>query len=324
MATSLDDLIRRADLDELVRHVDSTCDARDWDHLVRIRNEARAAVSTGRQLWPIATLANYRLALWAPADTAVRALDDTARTFMPGPVSEILAVHHTWDDLEPHLAPGHDRSLIAYERAIRGCTIDPSEPALLDIPIAPQLWEPTYTLAAYTDDGVNDPSPELERPHDILHSKPADIAEDPESVNAFRRLVEPWTAQSNGTAHAAVVEGGIAGALHALGLSRARTTALTAGEALVWLAWAGASGGAHGKRRGTATGRSEAWWFLATFTGLTDSWPCDPDECGDVFDSLEYTLFANDKAPTQGWGLHLLIEDPDEGLSIALSASDTD
>lgn len=31
MAASLDDLIRRADLDELVRFVDSTCDARDWE-----------------------------------------------------------------------------------------------------------------------------------------------------------------------------------------------------------------------------------------------------------------------------------------------------
>jgi hypothetical protein len=324
MATSLDDLIRRADLDELIRHVDATCDARDWDHLVRIRNEARAAVSTGRQLWPIATLANYRLALWAPADIAVRALDDTARTFMPGPVSEIISVHHTWADLEPHLAPGHDRSLIAYERSLRGCFVEPSEPALLDIPIAVQMWEPTYAVAMYTDDGPDDPFPEPVNLSDYLDAEPADVADDPESVHAFRRLVEPWTAQSNGTAHAVVVEGGIGGALHALGLSQARTAALTAGEALVWLTWAGASGGAHGKRRGTATGRSEAWWFLATFSGLADHWPCEPDELGDVLESLEYTVFENEKAPTRGWGLHLLIEDPDEGLSIALSASDTD
>jgi hypothetical protein len=34
MAASLDDLIRRADLDELVRFVDSTCDARDWELLI--------------------------------------------------------------------------------------------------------------------------------------------------------------------------------------------------------------------------------------------------------------------------------------------------
>ena len=72
MAEELESLIRRADLDELVRFVDSTCHARDWELLVRIRNEARSAVSTGRQLWPIATFANYRLALWSPAEYAVR------------------------------------------------------------------------------------------------------------------------------------------------------------------------------------------------------------------------------------------------------------
>lgn len=65
MASSLDELIQRADLDGLVRHVDDTCSSRDWDHLLRIRDDAHNAVKTGRQLWPIATLANYRLALWA-------------------------------------------------------------------------------------------------------------------------------------------------------------------------------------------------------------------------------------------------------------------
>ena len=83
----LDALVSRADLDGLVRHVDATCAAREWDHLVRVRDRSRAAVDTGRQLWPIATLANYRLALWAPAELAVRALDDTARTCMPAKVA---------------------------------------------------------------------------------------------------------------------------------------------------------------------------------------------------------------------------------------------
>ena len=103
-ADNLEQLVQRADLDGLVRHVDNTVADRDWDHLVRIRNASRSAVDTGRQLWPIATLANVRLALWAPAEYAVQSLDDHVRTFMPGPVSEILAVHHTWDELAPLLA----------------------------------------------------------------------------------------------------------------------------------------------------------------------------------------------------------------------------
>ena len=322
MNTELDSLIRRADLDELVRFVDSTCDARDWELLLDIRNEARAAVSTGRQLWPIATLANYRLALWAPSEYAVRSLDDTARTFMPGPVSEIISVHHNWDELEEHLAPGHDRSLIAHERALRGDVIDDSELSVLDIPMPLQYWEPQYVLANYTDDGVDFPAPDLPPCRDVIETFDAIPIDDPDSIRAFRRLVEAWTAQSNGDADAVVVEGGVAEALGALGISEARTTSLTAQEALEWLAWAGASGGAHGKRRGVATGRGEAWWLLATFIGLADEWPCNPDELGEVVISLEFTAFTYEKAPTVGWGLHLVIEDPEEGLAIALRATD--
>ncbi len=322
MNSELDSLIRRADLDELVRFVDSTCDARDWELLVDIRNEARAAVSTGRQLWPIATLANYRLALWSPSEYAVRSLDDTARTFMPGPVSEIISVHHNWDELEEHLAPGHDRSLIAHERALRGDVIHDFEHSVLEIPMSPQYWEPPYVLANYTDDGVDFPAPDLPSCRDSIETFDATPIDDPDSIRAFRRLVEAWTAHSNGEADAVVVEGGVAEALGALGITEARTAPLTAQEALEWLAWAGASGGAHGKRRGTATGRGEAWWLLATFVGLADEWPCNPDELGEVVNSLEFTAFTYDKAPTVGWGLHLVIEDPEEGLAIALRATD--
>ncbi|CAB4607036.1 unannotated protein [freshwater metagenome] len=324
MAASLDDLIRRADLDELVRFVDGTCDARDWDLLVDIRNKARSAVSTGRQLWPIATLANYRLALWSPAEYAVRALDDTARTFMPGPVSEIIAVHHTWEELEEHLADGHDRSLIAHERAMRGDGIDEDEHSVLEIPMELQEWEPRYVMASYTDDGVDFPSPDVPSLLDTIECVSSHPIDDLDSVLAFRRLVEPWTTQSNGTAEAVVVEGGTPEALGALGLSHARTAPLTADEALGWLAWAGASGGSHGKRRGAATGRGEAWWFLATFVGLADDWPCYANEFGDVISSLEFTAYTYDKAPTVGWGLHLVIEDPEEGLAIALRATDVE
>jgi len=324
MAASLDDLIRRADLDELVRFVDGTCDSRDWDLLVDIRNEARSAVSTGRQLWPIATLANYRLALWSPAEYAVRALDDTARTFMPGPVSEIIAEHHTWEELEEHLADGHDRSLVAHERAMRGDGISEQETSALEIPMELQEWEPRYVMANYTDDGVDFPSPELPPLIDPMECVESESIDDLDSVLAFRRLIEPWTAQSNGSAEAVVVEGGAPEALGALGLSHARTAPLAPDEALGWLAWAGASGGSHGKRRGAATGRGEAWWFLATFVGLADEWPCDANELGDVISSLEFTAFTYDKAPTVGWGLHLVIEDPEEGLAIALRATDVE
>jgi hypothetical protein len=323
MAPSLDELIQRADLDGLVRHVDDACSARDWEHVLRIRNEARAAVKTGRQLWPIATLANYRLALWAPAELAVRALDDTARTFMPGPVSEILAVHHTWEQLQPYLPLDHDRSLVAYERALRRDVIPPSEEHALEIPFALAEWEPEYATATYNDDGVVDDMPPLGARWHSVDTRESDPLDD-NTVHAFTRMMEPWTAHSNGSAHAVVVEGELEDALGALELSHAQFSELTPHTALQWLTWAASSGGAHGKRRGVATGRSEALWLLATFTGLDDTWPRSFTELGDVItNQLEFFAFTADKHSAQGWWLQLAVVDPNEGLTAAFIARDS-
>lgn len=323
MASSLDELIQLADLDGLVRHVDDSCSARDWDHVLRIRNEARAAVKTGRQLWPIATLANYRLALWAPAELAVRALDDTARTFMPGPVSEILAVHHTWEQLSPHLAHDHDRSLVAYERALRHDVIPPSEQHALEIPFALAPWEAEYATATYNDDGVDDSMPSLGARWHSCDVRDADELDD-DTVHAFTRMMEPWTAQSNGVARAVVVEGELEDALGALHLRSADFSELTTDAALRWLTWAAGSGGAHGKRRGVATGRSEALWLLATFTGLDDTWPRSFDELGDVItNQLEFFAFTGSNHHAQGWWLQLAVVDSHEGLTAAFIARDS-
>lgn len=326
MAPSLNELIHRADLDALVRHVDDTCAARDWEHVVTIRDAARAAVESGRQLWPIATLANYRLALWAPAELAVLALADTARMFMPGPVSEILAVHHSWAELSAHLETGHDRSLVAHERALRGDTIDPDEPSVLDVPFAVATWEPRYHVATYDDSGVVE---KFERAAvtSMINRSPGSsvtaIENDP-TIEVFRRMMDPWTAQSNGTATASVVEGGPADALAALGHGANGCTwwEIPVSEALAQLTWAASTGAAHGKRRGVATGRGEAWWLLANVCAMADEWPLDPDEFGEVLGACRFHNFAHDKAPTTGWGLHLVISDPDEGISVALSATD--
>lgn len=318
----LNSLVQRADLDGLVRHVDATCASRDWPHLLRVRDRARAAVDTGRQLWPIATLANHRLALWAPAALAVRALDDTARTFMPGPVSEILAVHHGWEETEPHLPHGHDRSLFAHERSLRGDPVPPDEPSLIDVPFAPQDWEPRYLPAVYTDDGVDAPPPGLPRLDTRLEPGSSAPIDDPETVTAFRMLVEPWTAQSNGRASCTVSEGGLPEALHAAGAGVCDVARIDHRTGLAMLAWAGASGGAHGRRRGLATARSNTWWFLAVLTGLHEGWPCDPDELGDVTEQLEWWVWRPHGHTDTGWNVRLVLVDGDEGLSCALDAHD--
>lgn len=326
MADALDELIHRGDLDGLVRHVDNTVAVSDWEHLVTIRNDSRAALNTGRQLWPIATLANFRLALWAPAHFAVRALDDTARTFMPGPVAEILAVHHSWDELEQLVEPGHDRGIFAYERALRGDSIDSLEPRILDIPISPQHWEPNYLYASYNDDGVVETFPTL---HNHQHTISIDgIAttpiEDFDTNDAFRRMMDSWTAQSNGSAQLAIVEGSPSEALGGLGFANIQSelAAVSCQEAWQALTWAGSTGGAHGKRRGVATARSDLWWLFAQIAGIAHEWPLDTDECGEIALGCEYFVFRNEKTPTDGWGLNLIIFDPQEGLCVALSAHD--
>ena len=67
-------LVELADLDELVRQIDRLCDDDDWDGLVDLRDRCRAALERGKQLWPAASLAEYRLALDAPGSFAGQVL----------------------------------------------------------------------------------------------------------------------------------------------------------------------------------------------------------------------------------------------------------
>lgn len=331
MSEFLDSLIHRVDLDALVRYVDNTCSTRDFEHLIEIRDQSRAAVNTGRQLWPIATLANYRLALYAPAHLAVRSLDDTARTFMPGPLSEILAVHHCWDELAEHLPHGPDRSLVAYERALRGDKIATDETDALDIPVTPYEWEPQYPIATYDDDGVHcdppmlpdvDTAPTSQEYQSLRFGDECEI-EDDDTVAAVRELFSPWTTESNGSVSVTVVDGSIRDALAVHGLPDARTAPVSTSTAFAWLAWAGASGGAHGTRRGMATGRFGAWWLSATLADIINDWPLTDTESQRVLTQLQWERFEHSTVGTNGWVVHLAVHDPSTGVSICINASDS-
>lgn len=320
----LDHLVSRADLDGLVRLIDASCDAKDWDRLERIGAASRAAVQTGRQLWPAATLAEYRAALLAPAEWAARALSHDNNQFALGPLTEVVAQHHTWDELQPFLSPGPTRAFVAHERVVRGEVIedDSSIEPVLDLPLALQPWEPAYALAVYkSNDARFDPPPFPSTPIEAPLPPPGELIGDPDTVEAFRDLVAPWTAHSNGRVEVAVVEGDHLEAIAALGPARARITTLTAAEAIAWLAWAGSVGGAHGRRRGAATGRFGAWWTVAALAGVLDSWPLVPDDLGDLAHSLQWYWWDAYEPPT-GWQLQLAVCDPVEGLSWAVSAQD--
>ena len=91
MSQYLDALVDRADLDEIIREIDALCAKREWNELAALRNKCAAAVKTGRQVWPAATLANYRLALHADAKTAAESLQHPTSTFSMGPLTEVIA-----------------------------------------------------------------------------------------------------------------------------------------------------------------------------------------------------------------------------------------
>lgn len=322
----LDELIHRADLDGLVRLVDGLCASREWAQLLRLRDRARAAVRTGRQLWPAATLAEYRLALWAPPEWAARVLDEDSGRFSIGPLTEVVAQHHSWAELAGEVETGPRRAFVAHERVVRGEAVDATGLVdVLEIPFRLEPWEPVYCVAEYGDGGLDAPSPALPPPgafHEVTAPDGTVRPVDDQQVDlAVRQLVEPWTTSSNGHAEVVCVEGTVTGALAALGVRHGRIAPLTAEQAIAWLAWAGASGGAHGRRRGAALGRFGAWWLLAALGDLLDEWPPDPDELGRLAAGLRWWWWDAGE-PRLGWELQLAVEDRDEGYAWALSAHD--
>ncbi len=320
---SVSDLVQRADLDGLVRMVDSLCAGKQWADLADLRDRSREAVLTGRQLWPAATLAEYRLALWAPEEWAATMLDESSGRFTIGPLTEVAAQRHTYEALAPHLDHSPRAGFVAHERALRGETIPDDAPNPLEIPFEIQRWEPQYSLATYSDEGVEAPAPAV--PSTFAAAKPKATITHVDDVSvtlAVRQLLDAWTAASDGKVEVACVEGDAATAIAALGVGKPQLAELAAAEALAWMAWAGASGGAHGKRRGAAAGRFGAWWLLAALGDMLDDWPVQPGQLHTLADELKW-YWWQDGSPATGWCLQLAVEDQDEGYAWAINAHDT-
>ena len=319
----LDALIHRVDLDGLVRLIDDRTAARDWAGLDRIRRRSRAAIDTGRQLWPAATLAEYRLVLLGPPELVATILDAPGSgRFAIGPLAEVAAQHHSWTDLSEHLRPGPVAAFVAHERALRGETITATAlHDVLDIPTTVGAWEPVYALADYRDNDVRCHMPDLPAPQLPIDATPDAERLDDDVDLAIRQLIDVWTTESNGTIETACVDGSLGDAIGALGVRRARVVEISPTDALAWLAWCGASGGAHGRRRGAATGRFGAWWVLAALADLLNQWPVDPDELGHA--AHEFSWYRWDAfEPELGWSLRLAVEDRHEHVAWAINAAD--
>jgi len=215
-------------------------------------------------------------------------------------------------------------AMCAHERVLRGedlTDVDLGGPDPLEVPRVLCDWEPEYPLAEYRPDDASFPSPPpvAGGAATAVESGAARITHSG-VARTLRDLVHPWTA--DGDATTAAVQGDVRGAIGALDGPEVRLVEIALADALAWLGWAGASGGAHGRRRGAAAGRFDAWMVLAELVDLGDDWPIDPVALGDRSSRLRwYAWDAVGIGPT-GWVLRLAVEDPERDVSFALMAHD--
>ncbi|HZU71274.1 MAG TPA: hypothetical protein VE990_00755 [Acidimicrobiales bacterium] len=327
MAVDLAAAVERADLDELLGVVNSLCLDADWDGVEQLAARCRAAFERGRQLWPIAAHADYRLALEAPPRWAAATVEPGRGRFSPGPLTEVVASTHTWAELAPHLPTGPLRAVVAQERVVRGedlsSAADLGVPA--EVPLALARWEPAYLLASYHPDRAEFPAPDLAPQGEAVEAgrePSAPGAGDEADVAALLELAGAWTAESAGRARAVAVEADAAGAAAALDVDVVRLLPVSARAAVAQMAWAGASGGAHGRRRGMAAGRFSAWWALAALAGLGEEWPPPADELGEALEQMRFFTFEDRASPVTGWRLALAVDEPEAGLAWAVWAVD--
>lgn len=314
-------LIESSDLDGLVRYVDGLVTGRDWQGMEEMRDRCREAVRRGKQVWGPAEYAEYRLALDAPAQHAVAVLGDGKGRYGPGPLWEVAASRHAWNDLDPLVTVPTLRALIAHERSIRGDDLADAaiDDQILEVPVSLQSWEPPYPTAVYRSDGADFPEGERS-PLTWTDLPPSATSVDDEGVGeALMALVRPWWDESSGHADVVQVDGDARAAIRALGPHRVRLAGVGLAEALSAMVWTGASGGAFGNRRGTPVGRSLAWLVLASALGYSEV----PDDPALLAEAAELQWFLWDPGDaTGGWALHLAVEDPTDGVAWAVSAVD--
>jgi hypothetical protein len=322
-SASLAELVEDADPAALLRAVDALCSGHDWEGLLGLRALLEGAVERGKPLWPVQTYVDYRIALETPGPEAAGVLRPGAGRFALGPLTEVAAATHRWDELGPYLDNPGVAGAVAQERVLRGEDLrgrPGTHPEVLELPLVLADWEPAYPLATYRASELEVPDPGAE-PVAMASSSgsAAPTLDRPEVVRALTGLVEVWTSQSNGTAQAVVVRGGPAEAVASLGRAEHRLGRISLAQALARMAWAAASGGAYGVRRGAALGRFDAWWAATALARL--EWPPDPDALGRALERLGWWCW-DDGMPASGWHLRLVAADPTAGWAAALEATD--
>ncbi|MEO8162717.1 MAG: hypothetical protein ABI590_02950, partial [Ilumatobacteraceae bacterium] len=248
-----------------------------------------------------------------------------ASRFTLGPLTEVIAQNHGWQELVHRLPYSPQSTFVAYECALRGQTIDEPDalfPAL-EIPVQCGTWEPNYQLAEYGDNEAAFPAPQLPSSLDAekVSTAVGRRLDELEISQAAFHLVEAWTSQSNGKCETVVTSGDSTNALGALGVSTANLRRLNCETAMTWMAWAGASGGAHGRRRGAATGRLSAWWMLAALDYSIGAWPISNLQAHEIAQQWSWWWWDADE-PATGWQLQLVAHNETTNQAWAINASD--
>lgn len=319
---NVSDLIEAQDMNGLLLVVDAWCGARKWDELLDLADRCEDAVERGKQLWPIAAHIEYRIALEAPPDYAAGALETTLTRFMLGPLTEVIAQNHSWDEVADLIESPHHAGYVAQERVLRGEDLTGDERAIdvLELPMKLLEWEPTYCLASYRKDVVEVAEPwEPRSPLQAIDRMDAEILDEPEIEFALLELVLPWVNESNGAARAVIVEGDAAAAASEQALHEVRIAPLEPAEALQRMAWAASTGGARGRRRGAAYGRSAAWHTIASLAELF--WPPTEQDMAEAVHSFNWYRW-DEGTDEEGWALRIAVEDTRDGWAAALAASD--
>jgi hypothetical protein len=320
-ARSLSALLQRADLDGLVREVDRSCARGDHERVLHIRDSCRRLTADlGKQLWGPAQYAEYRLALEAPAPLAASVVTPGAARFALGPLTEVVSQHHGFGELADHL-DGAVLPHVAQERILRGEDLrDDPRAALTDVglPGALEPWEPRYPLPTYrADECLESGAPPPRAEGSPVTAPPGPPADAPRLLSSLLELTGVWREQSTGDTHVAAVRGDAEAAVAALVPGHARMVELRLPEAMARMAWAGASGGARGRRPGGAAGRAGAWWVAHAASGL--DFPAEPDELEHQLEELGWYAIEGDERDL-GWSLRLAIEG--EGWAVAVDAHD--
>lgn len=322
------ELIETEDLDALLRLVDAYVAGREWQELEHLGEMCRAAVERGRQLWSVATHADYRLALDAPAPFVARALARPASRFTMGPLTEVAAGRHTWSDLADLLGDPPVAAAFAQERILRGEDLRGdarAQPDVFELPlvrahdeVAVEGLVPTYEADRLH---VPDPSP----PGGTEAVGPAEGCGEDAAAMAEAKLIwndhfDVWTAQSGGSIDVVTTRDSVECAV-ALLAPGADAVALAPGDALVRLEWAAATGAAHARRPGFAVGRFGGWWTAARLTATAWPFPGAPDAFVEEALSACVWMWFEPKPRPPGWVFGLAVGRRD-GTATAVLARD--